>query len=112
MGGDDSMVGEVKVVNFDSKGSDVNDKISADNRNIDPKANTYRYDNAETTPVEPEVDNAEELNNEPTFDDKVEDGVGFDDEKIKAALDEPEEESELDYEEEDIEDENDEIKNY
>lgn len=112
MVGDDSMVGEVKVVNFDSKGSDVNDKISADNRNIDPKADTYRYDNAEPTPVEPEVDDAEELNNEPTFDNKEEEGVGFEDEKIKAVLDEPEPESELDYEEEDIEDENDEIKNY
>lgn len=110
--GDKSMTGKVTVVNFDPKGSDVNDKISADNRNIDPKANTYRYDNAETTPVEPEVDNAEELNNEPTFDDKVEDGVGFEDERIRAALDEPEPESKLDYEEEDIKDDNDEIKNY
>ena len=107
MSGDDSMVGEVKVVNFDSKGSDTNDRISPDNRNIDPKADTYRYDNAE-----PEVDDAEELNNEPTFDDKEEVGVGFDDEKIKAALDEPEPEPEMDYEEEDVEDENDEIKNY
>ncbi len=112
MNGDDSMVGEVKVVNFDSNGSDVNDKISTDNRNIDPRLDTYRYDNAETTPVEPEVYDAEELNNEPTFDDKEEEGVGFDDEKIKAALDEPEAEPEMDYEEEDVEDENDEIKNY
>ena len=109
--GDNSMVGDVKVVNFDPEGGDVNDKISVDNRNIDPKADTYSYDNAETTPDEPEVADAEELNNEPTFDDK-EDGVGFDDEKIKAALDKPEAESELDYEEEDIEDEDDEIKNY
>jgi len=109
--GDDSMVGEVKVVNFDSKGSDVNDKISADNRNIDPKVDTYRYNNAEPTPVEPEVEDAEELNDEPTFDNKEEEGVGFEDEKIKAALDEPED-TDLGYEEEEIEDENDEIKNY
>ena len=111
--GDDSMVGEVKIVNFEPENSKPNDKISADNRNIDPKVSTYRYDNAETTPVEPEVDNAEEFNDEPTFDDKEEvGGVGFEDERIKAALEEPEAESEYDYDEEEIEDETDEIKNY
>jgi len=109
--GDDSMIGGVKVVDFAPKGRDINDKISSDNRNIDPKADTYRYDNAEPTTDEPEVSDTEELNNEPTFDDTEEVGVGFDDEKIRAALDEPEE-SEIDYEEEDIEDEEDEIKNY
>jgi hypothetical protein len=106
--GDDSMIGEVKVVDFTPKGRDTNDKISSDNRDIDPKADTYRYDNAEPTTDEPEVSDTEELNNEPTFDDTEEVGVGFDDEKIRAALDEPE----IDYEEEEIEDEADEIKNY
>ena len=111
--GDDSMEGKVRVVNFEPKDSDPTDKISADNRNIDPRASTYKYDNAETSPVEPDVDNAEGFNDEPTFDDKEEvDGVGFEDERIKAALEEPEAESEYDYEEEEIEDENDEIKNY
>ena len=117
LSGDNSMVGEVRVVNFEPKGSDVNDKISADNRNIDPKANTYKYDNAETTPVEPSVEpsvDSGELDNEPTFNDyEEEEGVGFDDERIKSALDdESEYNDENDYEEEDIEDEQDEIKNY
>jgi len=111
MSGDDSMSEVLDIVNFEPKDSDVNDKIDTDNRNIDPRADTYRYDNAETTPVEPEVDNAEDMNQEPTFDDK-EDGVGFEDERIKAALKSEPEESEYDYDEEDIEDEEDEIKNY
>lgn len=109
MTGDNSMVGEVKVVNFNSRAVDnKNDSINQDNEYIDTQADTYRYDNAETEPVEPDKEVV------PTFDDEEDNtGIGLDDEKIKNALnDEPEYEEESDYEEEDIEDENDEIKDY
>lgn len=116
--GDKSMIGsvasgEIKIVDFNPKGSDENDQISPQNQYFDTKASTYRYDNAETEPIkpeEPDVEDAEDINDIPNFDDK-ENGVGFDDDKIKKALDD-EPESENDYEEEDIEDENDEIKEF
>jgi hypothetical protein len=112
MTGDDSMSVVKAIVNFDPKGSDKNDQIDQNNQYIDPKADTYRYDNAETPttePTEPEGEEAE-TNDIPTFDDKQEDGVGFDDEKIKDVVDDESEEN--NYEEEDIEDENDEIKDF
>lgn len=104
--GDKSMMGGVKVVDFTSSGQDKGDEINKDNEYIDTKADTYRYDNAETAPVEPEEEEVE-TNEVPSFD--AEDGVGFDDENIRNVLDdEPEDD---DYEEEDIEN-NDEIKDY
>ena len=115
MNGDDSMVGTVeggniKVVNFAPQDSDPTDTINKDNVNIQPQADTYKYDNADsdvkrTEPaVEPETDEI------PTFDTDKE-GVGFDDERIKDVLDT---DTDSDYEEEDvdIEDDNDEIKDY
>jgi hypothetical protein len=113
MDGDNSMMGSVesgsiKVVDFAPRGADKNDQISQDNEYIDTSADTYRYDNAETPSVEPEEEEAE-TNDIPNFE-KTDDGVGFEDEKIKNVVDDESEEN--DYEEEDIEDENDEIKDF
>lgn len=108
MNGDGSMSNVKAIVNFDPENSDRNDTISKDNTNIDPKADTYRYPNAEPEGSEPVVEpsNGEEETNTPTFND--EDGVGFKDEKVKDIFN-----TDSDYEEEEIEDENnDEIKDF
>ena len=103
--GDESMVGDVKVVNFDGKDTD-NDSIDSNNRNVD---NTYRYDNAEPNGVEPIEKPVDEPMDEPI------------ERPIEEPIDEPTEfgssttnDIDNDYEEEDIEDEeyNDEIKDF
>jgi hypothetical protein len=112
MVGDNSMSEVFNIVDFESNdGGGTQNK--PENQYFDTRANTYKYDNAKAEPVksvEPEQPEEEEVedNSIPTFDNK-ENGVGFDDEKIKNALGD---ESENEYEEEDIEDENDEIKEY
>ena len=118
MEGDNSMMGSVeagtiKVVDFTPRGGDENDQISQDNKYIDTKADTYRYDNAESPTVKPEGGEAE-TKEVPSFEEpEKEQGVGFDDERIKNVVDtDSETEEENPYEEEDIEDENDEIKDF
>jgi monoamine oxidase len=93
--------------------TDDESRISYDIGGVLRSATTY--DNAETEPVksvkpeQPEEEDVEDNNDIPTFDNNTEQGVGFNDEKIKKALGD---ETEYDYEEEDIEDENDEIKQF
>lgn len=113
--GDNSMSEVFNIVDFTSQDGGGNQN-KPENKYFDTKSNIYKYDNAETEPInsvkpeQPEEDDVEDNNNIPTFDnDNTEQGVGFDDEKIKKALGD---ESEYDYEEEDIEDENDEIKEF
>jgi len=111
MDGDNSMSEVIDIVNFEPRNSDTSDQITPNNQYFDTKASTYKYDNAETEPIKPEEKDVED-NSIPTFDNNnnnKEDGVGFDDEKIKQALGD---ESENNYEEEDIEDDNDEIKEF
>lgn len=111
--GDKSMSEVYNIVDFTPRDGSV-DPNKPQNKYFDTRANTYKYDNAETEPVEPvkpekpEEEDVEDNNRIPTFDNKK-DGVGFDDEKIKKALGD---DSENEYEEEDIEDENDEIKEF
>lgn len=117
--GDNSMIGsvdsgDIKIVDFTPKFAGNVGQTEPINKYFDTKANTYKYDNAETEPVEPkapEESDVENNNNEiPTFNTKTS-GVGLDDEKIKKVLDD-ESQSENDYEEEDIEDNEDQIKEF
>jgi hypothetical protein len=107
MYGDESMIGNVKVVNFDDD-VDTNDGIDVNNRNID---NTYRYDNADdvsrrpTTPsgeIEPEIEPEVSVDNTYQYD--TEDNFGDIDREEEPKIDN-------DYEEEDVDD-NDEIKDF
>jgi hypothetical protein len=124
MNGDDSMMGSVeagtiKIVDFTPKDggeSGETDQNTQNTKYFDTKANIYNYDNAEKTADEPETNNRVEPNNIPKFDEPEtdnEEGVGFDDERIKNVIDK---DSEIDneengYSEEDIEDD-DEIKDF
>lgn len=114
MEGDNSMIGsveggEIKVVDFTPSGGG-NDEIPQDNGYIDTKASTYRYDNAETPSAKPQG-GEEETKEVPNFEEpETERGVGFDDERVKNAIGDETEEN--NYSEEDIEDEDDEIKEF
>lgn len=123
MNGDASMMGSVeagtiKIVDFTPRDGGENDQISQDNKYFDTKASTYRYDNAETPTIKPKGAEAEaEPNEVPKFEKpeaEKEQGVGFDDERIRKVVDTDSEEDneENSYSEEDIEDENDEIKDF
>lgn len=124
MEGDASMMGSVeagtiKIVDFTPKNGDKTDQISPDNKYIDTKANTYKYDNAENPEVRPSVEPKDvetEPNEVPTFEkpEAETQGVGFDDERIKQVVNTDNEidNEENNYSEEDIEDENDEITDF
>lgn len=111
--GDMSMSNVKAIVDFTPRDGDKSDQIDQNNQHIDTRADTYKYDNAETPSTSVGDEQGEtDTTPIPTFDKEVEDGVGFDDERIKDVLNDDSEENEYEEEDIEIEDDNDEIEDY